>query len=94
MALGAWRWVFALGMYISYFLCRFHLCRAANANPFFGGIWALNLSQLINTSPCHTNKYIACRSIDLIFTNMDHTVSSGTLDIAVGDHLPVFLIKK
>ena len=38
---GSWRWVFALGMYISYFLCRFHLRLVVNANPVSSGIWAL-----------------------------------------------------
>ena len=33
--------IFASGMYISCFLCRFHLRRAPNANPFLGGIWAI-----------------------------------------------------
>ena len=31
---------FASGMHISCFLCRFHLRRAPNANPYLGGIWA------------------------------------------------------
>ena len=31
----------ALGMYISYFLCRFHLRLVVNANPVSSGIWAL-----------------------------------------------------
>ena len=35
--------ILASGMYISCFLCRFHLRRAPNANPFFGGIWALRI---------------------------------------------------
>ena len=35
--------IFASSMYISCFLCRFHLRQAPNANPFFGGIWALSL---------------------------------------------------
>ena len=33
--------IFAWSMHISCFLFRFHLRRAPNANPFFGGIWAL-----------------------------------------------------
>ena len=37
MALGL-----ALGMYISYFLCRFHLRLVPNANPISSGIWALH----------------------------------------------------
>ena len=32
-------------MYISCFLCRFHLRRAPNANPFLGGIWALEAQR-------------------------------------------------
>ena len=35
-------------MYISCFLCRFHLRRAPNANPFFGGIWALDFCFTIS----------------------------------------------
>ena len=38
---GCQRKIFASGMYISCFLCRFHLRRAPNANPFLCGIWAL-----------------------------------------------------
>ena len=51
-----------------------------------------NLAQLINTSTRHNNKNATC--LDLIFTNMNHVLSSGTLDISISDHLPVFLIKK
>ena len=51
-----------------------------------------NLTQLINTSTRFGTKSKSC--IDLIFTNMDHIISSGVLDIAISDHLPVFLIKK
>ena len=38
---GCQRNIFASSMYISCFLCRFYLRLAPNANPFFGGIWAL-----------------------------------------------------
>ena len=38
---GTQRKIFALAMYISCFLCRFHLRLVANANPVSGGIWAL-----------------------------------------------------
>ena len=38
---GCQRQIFASGMYISGFLCRFHLRWAPNANPFLGGIWAI-----------------------------------------------------
>ena len=51
-----------------------------------------NLTQLINTSTKSGNRNKSC--IDLIFTNMDHVMSSGVLDIAISDHLPVFLVKK
>ena len=40
---GTQRKIFALAMYISCFLCRFHLRLVANANPVSGGIWALAL---------------------------------------------------
>ena len=51
-----------------------------------------NLQQLIK-SPTRITKN-AKSYLDLIFTNMDHVVSSGVLDFALSDHLPVFLIKK
>ena len=38
---GTQRKIFASGMYISFFLCRFHLRLVPNANPISGGIWAL-----------------------------------------------------
>ena len=41
--------IFALGMYISCFLCRFHLRRAPNANQFLGGIWALGVINMGTT---------------------------------------------
>ena len=36
----------ALAMYISFFVCRFHLRWVANANPISSGIWALMLSAV------------------------------------------------
>ena len=55
-----------------------------------------NLTQLINTTTRFgakaKTKTKSC--LDLIFTNMEHIISSGVLDIAISDHLPVFLIKK
>ena len=51
-----------------------------------------NLKQIIN-SPTRIVKN-SKSYLDLIFTNMDHISSSGVLDIAISDHLPVFLIKK
>ena len=44
---GCQRNIFASSMYISCFLCTFHLRRAPNANPFFGGIWAIGLTQIL-----------------------------------------------
>ena len=38
---GSQRKMLALAMYISCFLCRFHLRLVANANPISSGIWAL-----------------------------------------------------
>ena len=38
---GSQRKMLALAMYISFFLCRFHLRLGPNANPISGGIWAL-----------------------------------------------------
>ena len=35
----------ALAMYISCFLCRFHLRLVPNANPISGGIWALEIQD-------------------------------------------------
>ena len=40
VALGLLALGLALGMYISYFLCRFHLRLVVNAKPVFSGIWA------------------------------------------------------
>ena len=51
-----------------------------------------HLTQLINTSTRYGNKNSTC--LDLIFTNMNHIVSSGTINAAITDHLPVFVIKK
>ena len=50
------------------------------------------LTQVVNTATRHGNKTSTC--LDLIFTNMTHVLSAGTLDIAISDHLPVFIIKK
>ena len=41
MALGLLALGLGLGMYISYFLCRFHLRLVVNAKPVSSGIWAL-----------------------------------------------------
>ena len=41
MVLGLLALGLALGMYISGFLCQFHLRLVANANAVFSGIWAL-----------------------------------------------------
>ena len=38
---GSQRKMLALAMYISCFLCRFHLRLVPNANPISSGIWAL-----------------------------------------------------
>ena len=38
---GSQRKILALAMYISCFLCRFHLRLVPNANPISSGIWAL-----------------------------------------------------
>ena len=43
MALGLLALGLALGMYISYFLCRFHLHLVVNAKPVSSGISALVL---------------------------------------------------
>ena len=40
VALGHWRWVFALGMYISCCLCPFFSRLVVNAKAVSGGIWA------------------------------------------------------
>ena len=44
---GTQRKILALAMYISCFLCRFHLRLVANANPISGGIWALKVSHMV-----------------------------------------------
>ena len=46
---GTQRKIFALAMYISCFLCRFHLLLVANANTVFSGIWASVISQFCIT---------------------------------------------
>ena len=51
-----------------------------------------NLSQIVNASTRITKSTSTC--IDLIFTNMEYISNSGTLDVHVSDHLPVFVIKK
>ena len=38
--IGSQRKILALAIYISFFLCRFHLRRVPNANPISSGIWA------------------------------------------------------
>ena len=38
---GSQRKMLALAMYISCFLCTFHLCLVPNANPISGWIWAI-----------------------------------------------------
>ena len=40
----------ALAMYISFFLCRFHLRLGPNANPISGGIWALETECVCQVS--------------------------------------------
>ena len=50
---GSQRKILALAMYISCFLCRFHLRLVPNANPISSGIWALvcnNWQQYIHNS--------------------------------------------
>ena len=39
----------AVGMYISGFLCQFHLRFVANANGVFSGIWALSVGYPISS---------------------------------------------
>ena len=51
-----------------------------------------NLHQIIK-SPTRIVKN-SKSLLDLIFTYMDHIASSGVLDVAISDHLPVFLIRK
>ena len=51
-----------------------------------------NLDQIIK-SPTRIFKNTKSL-LNLIFTNMDHIVSLGVLNLALSDHLPVFLIKK
>ena len=47
--LGSQRKMLALAMYISCFLCRFHLRLVPNANPISSGIWALLLEMSMVT---------------------------------------------
>ena len=50
------------------------------------------LSQLIDSPTRFTTT--SRKAIDLIFTNMDYIVQSGTIDFFASDHQPIFLIKK
>ena len=50
-----------------------------------------NLTQIIK-SPTRIVKNSKTH-LDLIFTNIEHIISSIVLDLALSDHLPVFLIK-
>ena len=50
------------------------------------------LVQLIDSPTRCTS--ITDKAIDLIFTNMDYIAASGTIDMFISDHQPVFLIKK
>ena len=50
------------------------------------------LKQYIKDFTRVTNK---CKSqIDLIFSNMNHVIDSGVLEIPISDHYPVFIVKK
>ena len=51
-----------------------------------------NLDQIIKSPTRIVKNSKSC--LDLIFTNIDYIASSGVLDVAVSDHLPVFLVKK
>ena len=50
------------------------------------------LKQLISTPTRITPRKSSI--IDTIFTDMEYINSSGTLDITISDHLPVFVVKK
>ena len=52
----------------------------------------LGLSQRIKTTTRASNK--SCTLIDLIITNIEHCSASGTIDLHISDHVPVYLIKK
>ena len=47
-SVGSQRKMLALAMYISFFLCRFHLRLGPNANPISGGIWALRKKYVLD----------------------------------------------
>ena len=64
--------------------------RDAKAMKYFASL--NGLPQLID---CPTRCTLTTRkTIDLIFTNMDYIAKSGTIDLFMSDHRPVFLIKK
>ena len=60
----AWCWVLALGMYISYFLCRFHLRWVADANAVFSGIRALGTGAKYRGG--HKTGWGACEVLALL----------------------------
>ena len=53
---GSQRKMLALAMYISCFLCRFHLRLVPNGNPISSGIWTLLL--VTNRAPTHVLKVL------------------------------------
>ena len=50
------------------------------------------LKQLIDTPTRLTPRHIS--TIDVIFTDMEHVISSGVLNCMISDHQPVFVCKK
>ena len=51
-----------------------------------------NLSRIIKDPTRITN--VSSSTIDLIYTNMDHIADSSMIDVAIRDHLLIYLIKK
>ena len=51
-----------------------------------------NVNYNARNTPRHVVHGKTC--LDLIFTNMDHVVSSGVINIKISVHLPIFMVKK
>ena len=78
MALG----LLALGMYISYFLCRFHLSLVVNAKPVSSGISALEFcfSKAVFPKIYHTHAPFKVISAILLLQHLRSISSSLTYD--------------
>ena len=79
MALGLLALGLALGMYISYFLCRFHLHLVVNAKPVSSGIWALVVIYLriLDENREDNGCYVFSESNFLLISFVQSSASTG-----------------